>query len=106
VWLRKEIDGFIANRILRVISSEALYLIQEGVATPEEIDIAAENGLNYPMGPFRLMDLTGVDLAYLSAKRFYEETGFKKPGYDVLEAKYKAHEWGRKSGKGWYDYTK
>lgn len=106
VWVRKEIDGFIANRILRAVTNEALFLLENGVATVEEIDTAAEKGLNYPMGPFRLQDLTGIDLAYLASKKVADETGYKKPGYGLLEAKYKAHEYGRKSGKGWYDYSK
>lgn len=104
IWVKKEIEGFIANRILRAVANEALYLVEEGVATPQEIDTAAEEGLNYPMGPFKLMDLTGVDLSYFNLKRVYDETGEKKPGFDLLEAKYNAKEWGRKTGKGWYEY--
>ena len=105
VWVRKEIDGFIANRILRAITNEALYLLEEGIATPEDIDTAVENGLNHPMGPFKLMDFSGLDTCYLVAKNMLEETGFKKPGIDLLEEKYKNKEWGRKTGKGWYDYS-
>lgn len=104
IRVKKEIDGFIANRILRAVTNEALYLYEEGIASPEDIDTAAENGLNYPMGPFRLMDLTGIDTCYLVAKAMLDETGFRKPGIDLLEEKYKKNEWGRKSGKGWYDY--
>lgn len=106
IWVRKEIDGFIANRILRAVSNEALYLLEEGIATAQEIDTAAEKGLNYPMGPFRLMDLTGVDLSYLNMKRKLDETGVKSIGMDILKEKYEKKEWGRKTGKGWYDYTK
>lgn len=105
VWVRKEIDGFIANRIVRVVNNEARYLLEEGIATAPEIDTAIEKGLNYPMGPFRLMDLMGVDLTYLAAKRTFEETGVKSPGYDLIKAKYDAGEWGKKTGKGWYEYT-
>lgn len=104
VLVKKEIDGFIANRILRAVTNEALYLLEEGVATPEDIDTAVENGLNYPMGPFRLMDLTGIDTGYLVAKLMLEQTGFRKPGIDLLEEKYRKKEWGRKTGKGWYVY--
>lgn len=106
VVVKKEIDGFIANRILRAVTNEALWLLEEGIATPEDIDTAVENGLNYPMGPFKLMDFTGVDTCYLVAKAMLEETGFRKPGIDLLELKYKNKEWGKKSGKGWYDYSK
>lgn len=104
VWVRKEIDGFIANRIVRAVTNEALYILSQGVATPQEIDTAVEMGLNYPMGPFRLQDLTGIDLAYIAAEKVVQETGYKKPGFDALEEKYLAGEYGRKSGKGWYDY--
>ena len=105
VWVRKEVEGFIANRIARAVTREAMWLLSEGVATPEEIDAAAEKGLGYPMGPFKLQDLAGIDIAYLTAKRTYDETGEKPVGFDEMERKYKAHEWGRKTGKGWYDYT-
>lgn len=104
VLVKKEIEGFIANRLLRSVANEALFLLENEVATPEEIDIAAEKGLNYPLGPFKLMDLTGVDLTFLNLKRVYYETGKKNPGYDLLEKKYIAKEWGRKTGKGWYIY--
>jgi len=104
IWVRKEIDGFIVNRILRAVANEALSLLENGIATAQEIDMAAEKGLNYPMGPFRLQDFTGVDLAYLAAKKTLEETGFKKPGYELLQEKYEKGEYGKKSGKGWYDY--
>ena len=106
IRVRKEVEGFVANRIAKAVTREALWMLDEGVATAEEIDAAAEKGLGYPMGPFKLQDLAGIDIAYLTAKRGYEETGEKSPGYDRLEEKYNAHEWGRKTGKGWYDYTK
>ena len=104
IWVRKEIDGFIANRFVRAVKNEACYLLEQGVATAQEIDTAVEKGLNYPMGPFRLMDLTGVDLSYLATKRVFDETGEKQPGFEQLKAKYEAGEWGRKTGRGWYDY--
>lgn len=106
IWVKKEIDGFIANRILRAISFEAFSLLEKGIASPEDIDTAVEKGLNHPMGPFRLQDLTGVDLSYLSAQRILDETGVKRPGYDILKSKYEAGEYGKKVGKGWYEYKK
>jgi 3-hydroxybutyryl-CoA dehydrogenase len=106
VLIRKEIDGFIVNRILGVVLDEALYLLDQGVASPEEIDIAVEKGLNYPIGPFRLQDMTGIDLSYLIKQRHYEETGLEKYlPTEALKQKYLAGEYGRKTGKGWYDYS-
>lgn len=107
ILLKKEIDGFVANRVLSKIVSEAYYLVEQGIVTPQEVDIALEQGLNHPMGPFKIMDFSGIDLAYLAKQRRYEKTGNpedKPPKF--LEDKYNKGEFGRKTGKGWYDYTK
>ncbi|MDR1874539.1 MAG: 3-hydroxyacyl-CoA dehydrogenase family protein [Synergistaceae bacterium] len=106
VWVRQEIDGFLANRILRAVNFEAFSLLEKGIASFQDIDIAVENGLGYPMGPFRLQDLTGIDLAYHTAMRILNDTGVKRPGFDIIRQKYEAGEWGRKSGKGFYEYPK
>ncbi|MBR1896132.1 MAG: hypothetical protein IJ822_05075, partial [Pyramidobacter sp.] len=80
--------------------------IEQGVCTPQDLDTGVELGLNHPMGPFRLLDLTGVDLNYLSGKRRYEETGKKPNGFDIVKEMYEKKEWGRKTGKGFYEYDK
>lgn len=105
IRVRKEIDGFVANRILNRITAEALYLVENGVVTPEEVDIAVENGLNHPMGPYRLMDLVGIDISYLSRQRKYEKSHAEedKPPR-CLEEKYRSGDFGKKTGRGWYDY--
>lgn len=107
VLLRKEIYGFLVNRILAAINREALYLYDMGVASHEDIDKAVEYGLGHPMGPFRLMDLTGIDLSYYIAMERYQETGdpAQKPSPIIVE-KFVKKEWGRKTGKGFYDYSK
>ena len=64
ILMKKEIDGFAANRFSRVILQEARYLVENGYLTPQEVDIACEYGLNHPMGPFRLNDLTGINLSF------------------------------------------
>ncbi len=105
IWVKKEIDGFVANRILSRITEEALQLVQNGIVTPQEVDIAVENGLNHPLGPYRLMDLVGIDISYLSRVRRYEKSHDEKdrpPRF--LEEKYQTGEFGRKTGKGWYTY--
>ncbi|MDR1132485.1 MAG: 3-hydroxyacyl-CoA dehydrogenase family protein, partial [Oscillospiraceae bacterium] len=106
ILIRKEIDGFIVNSLQRAITEEAFFLVENGYVTPQELDAAAEKGLNYPLGPFRLMDMTGIDISYLSRVRRYEETGdeTQKPP-KFLEEKYKKGELGKKTGKGWYDYS-
>jgi len=106
VLLKKEIYGFLVNRILARISEEALFLLDTGVASAEDIDRAVVNALGHPMGPFRLMDLTGIDLSYHIAMERYRETGnpLDKPSPTVVE-KYVRGEWGRKTGRGFYDYS-
>lgn len=107
ILLKKEISGFVANRILAAVIREACSLLEKGIATHEEIDLAVEKGLRYPMGPFRLMDLTGIDVSYLVRVQRYAETGLEedKPP-KIIEEKYKKGEWGRKTGKGFYDYSR
>ncbi len=105
VLLHKEIYGFLVNRILRRIMDEALFLLDTGVASAADIDSAVVNALGHPMGPFTLMDLTGIDLSYHIAMERYRETGdsAEKPSPTVVE-KYVRGEWGRRKGRGFYEY--
>jgi 3-hydroxybutyryl-CoA dehydrogenase len=107
VVLNKEIDGFIVNRILHTATQEAYRLLDAGVASFEDIDIAVEKGLNWPMGPFRLGDFSGLDVTYNARLHMYRTTGDERyrPS-PQLEAKVKAGKLGRKTGEGWYTYTK
>lgn len=107
VVLQKEIYGFLVNRIVSAIKTEALYIYDMGVATPEDIDTAVVHALGHPMGPFRLMDLTGIDLSYYVGMERYQETGDPKykPSPVVVE-KFVKKEWGRKTGQGFYEYCK
>lgn len=106
IVLKKEIAGFVANRINAAVAHEALSLLRKGVATVEDIDTACEKGLHYPMGPFRLMDLTGIDVNYYVRVDRYAESHdpFDAPDPLVIE-KFKKGEFGKKTGKGWYDYS-
>ena len=81
VLIRREIEGMIVNRILNAINDAALYLVENGYATPEDVDKACVGGLNHPMGPFRLLDVTGLDLAYNIRDNKLKETGVKPDGY-------------------------
>jgi 3-hydroxybutyryl-CoA dehydrogenase len=105
VLLHKEIYGFLVNRFLQATRQEALKLLDMGVASHEDIDKAVMNGLGYPMGPFQLLDLTGVDLAYHTAMEKYSESGeaADQPSPTIVE-KFAKGEWGKKVGKGFYNY--
>ena len=107
VLLKKEVDGFLLNRIFRVIRREALWLLEMGVASFEDIDKACVYGAGHPMGPFRLNDLTGIDLNYIMSMEQFKKTGdfADLPTPSVVERYIKGH-YGEKAGKGWYDYTK
>ena len=107
VLLTKEISGFVANRIHAAVVRTACDLLEKEIATCEEIDLIVEKALGYPMGPFRVMDLTGIDTAYLvRAQRFKESGNEEDRPPKPMEEKYKKGEYGRKMGKGWYDYSK
>ncbi|KGK90883.1 3-hydroxyacyl-CoA dehydrogenase [Desulfosporosinus sp. HMP52] len=105
VLLKKEIYGFLVNRILAALHHEAQFLADMGIATPEEIDVAVTNALGHPMGPFRLLDFTGIDLAYYIGMERYQETQDPKdkPSPLIVE-KFAKGEWGRKTKKGFYAY--
>jgi 3-hydroxybutyryl-CoA dehydrogenase len=105
VLLHKEIYGFLVNRLLQATRQEALKLLDMGVASFEDIDTAAKNGLGYPMGPFSLLDLTGIDLAYHVGMEKYGESGdpADRPSPTIVE-KFTKGEFGKKVGKGFYDY--
>lgn len=106
VHLKKEVNGFLLNRIFDAITREALWLLEMGVASMEDIDKAQMYGAGHPMGTFRLMDLTGIDLTYIMGMEAFRETGDTRhlPSPSVVE-KYVKGEYGQKTGKGWYDYT-
>ncbi len=105
VILEKEISGFVANRILHALRDEAISLHEGGYASFEDIDVACKTALGHPMGPFELMDLTGIDISYYVRQARYEETGdpADKPRKSIAE-KFEKGELGRKTGKGFYEY--
>jgi 3-hydroxybutyryl-CoA dehydrogenase len=105
VVLKKEIPGFIANRILNAARDEAISLFEGGVADVADIDLACRTALGYPMGPFELMDLTGLDIGYLVKTARFELTGDPRdqPQRSLAE-RVESGRLGRKTGHGWYRY--
>lgn len=105
VVLDKEIPGFVANRILNAVRDEAIRLLEGGFAGVEAIDTACRTALGHPMGPFELMDLTGIDIGYLTKHARYADTGDPAdlPSRTVT-ALVDAGHLGRKTGRGFYTY--
>lgn len=108
VEVKKDSPGFIVNRIMTPHFLEAIKLVEEGIASIEDVDTAVKNGLNYPMGPFELMDLTGIDIAYHVTEYLYQELNKESKWVSptLFKNMIRANKLGRKTGGGWYDYSK
>ena len=106
VLCKKDSPGFIVNRILVPALNEAIFLVQEGVAEPEDIDKAIKLGLNWPMGPLQLLDYVGLDTTFNITQVFMNE--FQDSKYrasPLLREMVRAGMTGRKSGKGFYEWA-
>ena len=108
VEVKKDTPGFIVNRIMIPHLIEAINIVEEGIASIPDVDTAVKNGLNYPMGPFELMDLTGIDICYFVAEYFYKELNKESKWVSphLLKTMIRANKLGRKTGAGWYSYSK
>ena len=108
IEVKKDIPCFVVNRLMMPHLVEAMLLLQEGVASAEDIDKAAKLGLNYPMGPFELMDLTGIDIAHHVVEYLHKEMNkeLKWVPPRILKDMIKANRLGMKTNTGWYDYNK
>ncbi|MFL6444542.1 MAG: 3-hydroxyacyl-CoA dehydrogenase family protein [Candidatus Sulfotelmatobacter sp.] len=100
----KESPGFITSRINAMIGNEAFYMLQEGIASPADIDKALKLGLNHPMGPFELVDLVGLDTRLNILEYLHKSLGEKYRPAPLLVQYVKAGRLGRKSGRGVYEY--
>ena len=102
----RESPGFVPSRINAMISNEAFYMLQEGVASAEDIDKAMKLGLSHPMGPFELADLVGLDVRLNILEYLHKTLGEKYRPCPLLAQYVKAGRTGRKSGRGVYEYEK
>lgn len=105
VVVRKDVPGFVANRFLMPMIIEACRLLEEGVASKEEIDLLVKKGLGFPIGPFELGDFIGLDVALDVTAYVHEELGdayYNPPR--ILKELVRAGKLGHKAGEGFYDY--
>jgi 3-hydroxybutyryl-CoA dehydrogenase len=104
IEVKKDSPGFVVNRIMTPHFIEAIKIVEEGIASIEDVDTAVKNGLNYPMGPFELMDLTGIDIAYHVTEYLYKELNKENKWVspNLLKTMIRSGNLGRKTGKGWY----
>ncbi len=100
----KESPGFITSRINAMIGNEAFYMLQEGIASAEDIDKALKLGLNHPMGPFELVDLVGLDTRLHILEYLHKSLGEKFRPCPLLVQYVKSGRLGRKSGRGVFEY--
>jgi 3-hydroxybutyryl-CoA dehydrogenase len=99
--------AFVVNKLLIPYLLDAVRMVQDGVATPEDVDKAMVHGCGYPMGPITLLDYVGLDTTCHAADVMYEE--FREPKYAapvLLRRMVQAGRWGRKTGRGFYSYEK
>ena len=101
----KDTPGFVVNRLLLVQRAEALRMLNEGVASVEDIDRAIELGLNHPVGPFKLADMTGLDTATTNLTYISQALGDRFAPTEVIKNLVETGTLGRKTGRGFYDYA-
>jgi 3-hydroxybutyryl-CoA dehydrogenase len=106
VLVKKDVPGFIVNRILIPALNEAIALYWEGIASRDDIDKAVKLGLNWPMGPLMLLDYIGIDTVLSITEVLSQDINVKFQAHTGLKQMVRARLLGRKTGKGFYDWTK
>ena len=104
----KDVPGFLVNRVLFAMLNEAFACYEDGVASMRDIDLAMKSGGGMPMGPFELSDLIGIDVMYHITKEVNKMNGgnvMQRP-VQTINKMFHSGRWGRKTGKGFYDYSK
>lgn len=102
----KDVVGFAVNRMLHVFMIEAVRLVEEGVCTPEEVDIACKLGLGHPVGPFELNDAVSNSLSLQAQEILFDAYGERFRPRPLMKQMVKAGYNGKKAGRGWYRYGK
>ncbi len=105
VRVEKDIPGFIVNRVQAPSGALLGAIVDRGITTPEEID-ALMRKLGKPMGPFELLDFTGIDVSYNARNYFAQAVSPDLAPFKMMKAKVKAGEYGKKTGRGFYDWSK
>lgn len=105
VVCRKDTVGFITSRAISALRMECLRIYEEGIASMEDIDKAMRLGFNHPMGPFELNDFNGLDTGYYAGLSLRDAYGERFNPPQSLVQRVRAGHFGRKTGRGWYDYT-
>lgn len=106
VVVNRDVAGFVTTRLITALAMEAIALVESGVATAEDVDVACRLGFGHAMGPLETADMTGVDIILNATTNIYTDTQdekFNPP--EVLRRMVVAGDLGRKSGKGFYDYS-
>jgi 3-hydroxybutyryl-CoA dehydrogenase len=105
IVVNRDVAGFVTTRLIVALSVEAARLVESGVATAEDVDVACRLGFGHAMGPLQTMDLTGVDIMVNAARNIYTDTQDEKfhPTEGLLRM-VTAGDLGRKTGQGWYEY--
>lgn len=106
IVVNRDVAGFVTTRLIVALSVEAVRLVESGVASAEDVDVACRLGFGHAMGPLQTMDLTGVDIMVHAARNIYDETQDEKffPP-ETLTRMVSAGDIGNKSGRGWYSHT-